>query len=125
VKLNLETNEVDGVIKFDNGATVFVQGGNNIGRVGILQSITTHAGSYDIAQVKDANGRSFATRKDNIFVIGETKNPVITLPKKQGLSQTLLEERDERLGRVADDEEEDGEEEGEAAGAGGDDDSDE
>jgi len=122
VKLNLETNEVDGVIKFDNGATVFVQGGNNIGRVGILQHIETHAGSYDIANVKDANGKSFATRKDNIFVIGETKNPLITLPKRQGLNQTLLEERDERLGRVASDDEESEEE---AAAAANDDDSDE
>jgi len=100
VKLNLETNEVDGVIKFDNGSSVFVQGGNNIGRVGILQHIEGHAGSYDIAHVKDSQGRTFATRKDNIFVIGETKNPVITLPKRQGLNQTLLEERDERLGRA-------------------------
>jgi len=90
VKLNLETNEVDGVIKFDNGATVFVQGGNNIGRVGVLQNIETHAGSYDIAHVKDANGNTFATRKENIFIIGETKNPVITLPKRQGLAQTLI-----------------------------------
>jgi len=111
VKLNLETNEVDGVIKFDNGATVFVQGGNNIGRVGILQHIESHAGSYDIAHVKDSLGRSFATRKENIFVIGETKNPVITLPKRLGLKQSLIEERDERLGRAKDEEEEESEEE--------------
>jgi len=36
VKLNLETNEVDGLIKLENGASVSVTGGNNIGRVGIL-----------------------------------------------------------------------------------------
>jgi len=36
VKLNLDTNEVDGLIKLENGASVTVIGGNNIGRVGIL-----------------------------------------------------------------------------------------
>jgi len=116
VKLNLETNTVEGVIKFDNGASVFVKGGNNIGRVGVLQHIEAHAGSYDIAHVKDAQGRHFATRKDNIFVIGEGKNPVISLPKRQGLKQTLIEERDERLGRVReDDDDEEEEEEGDAS----------
>jgi len=36
IKLNLETGEVDGLIKFENGASVLIIGGNNIGRVGIL-----------------------------------------------------------------------------------------
>jgi small subunit ribosomal protein S4e len=36
VKLNLETFEVEGLIKLENGASVSVTGGNNIGRVGIL-----------------------------------------------------------------------------------------
>lgn len=116
IKLNLETNEIDACVKFDNGASVFVSGGNNIGRVGILQHIEAHAGSYDIAHVKDAHGRTFATRKDNIFIIGEGKNPLITLPKRSGLRQTLIEERDERLGRTRDDEEEEeGEDSGEEA----------
>merc|ERR1711935_1038075 len=85
IKLNLVTNEVDGVLKFDNGAAVFVSGGNNIGRVGVLQHIEAHAGSYDIAHGKDSQ---------------------ITLPKKNGIMQTLIEARDERMGRqvVADEE---------------------
>lgn len=121
IKLNLQTGEVDGVIKFDNGATVFVQGGNNIGRVGVLMHIEQHQGSYDIAHVKDANGHSFATRRENIFIIGEGKNPIITLPKRLGLKQTLIEERDERLGRTAEDLDEDEEQ----AASGDDDNSDE
>lgn len=40
---------------------------------------------------------------------------MITLPKRHGLLQTLVEERDERLGRLQEDEEE----EEEAAEAGG------
>jgi len=105
VKLNLVTNEVDGVLKFDNGAAVFVSGGNNIGRVGVLQHIEAHAGSYDIAHVKDSVGHTFATRKDNIFIIGEGKNSLITLPKKNGIKQTLIEARDERMGKVVAEEE--------------------
>jgi len=98
VKFNLETNEIEAVIKFDNHASVFVSGGNNIGRVGELMHIEAHQGSYDIAHVKDTLGRSFATRKDNIFVIGEGKNPVITLPKRQGIKQSLIEEKEARFG---------------------------
>jgi len=117
VKLNLETSDIDGVIKFDNGASVFVSGGNNIGRVGVLQHIEAHQGSYDIAHVKDSQGRAFATRKDNIFVIGEGKNPVITLPKRQGLKQTLIEEKEARFGiqhEGEDDEEEEADDNEEA-----------
>merc|ERR1712048_1531519 len=67
VKLNLETGEIDGVVKHENGASVFVKGGNNIGRVGVLQHVEHHPGSYEIAHVKDARGHSFATRLENIF----------------------------------------------------------
>lgn len=91
-------------MKLENGASVFVSGGNNIGRVGILQHIEHHPGSYEIAHVKDAQGHSFATRLDNIFCIGEGKNPQISLPKAKGLKLTLIEQRDVRVGRQADEE---------------------
>lgn len=106
IKLNLETGEVDGVVKFDNNSMVFISGGNNIGRVGVLQSVERHPGSYDIAHVKDANGHAFATRCENCFAIGESRNSMITLPKEKGLRKTLLEERDVRLGREEDESEE-------------------
>jgi len=96
VKLNLETSEVDGIVKFDNGATVFVTGGNNIGRVGVLQHVEHHPGSYEIAHVKDSRGNSFATRLSNIFVIGDGKKPIMSLPKGQGIRLTLVEERDKK-----------------------------
>merc|ERR1711990_20632 len=112
VKLNLETGEIDGVVKHENGASVFIKGGNNIGRVGVLQHVEHHPGSYEIAHVRDARGHSFATRLENIFVIGEGKHPIIRLPKKQGIAVTLIEERDERLGRQIEvSEDEEGEEE--------------
>jgi len=104
VKFNLSTNEIDGVIKFVNGCTVMLTGGNNIGRVGVLQSIERHIGSYDIAHVRDVNGHSFSTRVSNVFVIGDGKTPAISLPKGEGIRLSLQEERDARLGEDEDDE---------------------
>jgi len=97
IKFNLESGEVDGLIKFENGASVLVTGGNNIGRVGILQHVEKHPGSFDIAHVKDSNGHAFATRINNIFVIGEGKKPIITLLKNKGIKLNLIEERNQRL----------------------------
>ena len=97
IKLNLASGEIDSVIKFHNGATVMTTGGNNIGRIGSLQSIEKHQGSYDIAHVKDSRGHTFATRISNIFVIGDGKTNAISLPKGDGLAYTLIEERDKRF----------------------------
>jgi small subunit ribosomal protein S4e len=106
VKYNLTTGEVDGVVKFENGARVFVQGGNNIGRVGVLMHVEHHPGSYEIVHVKDANGHSFATRLSNIFIIGEGKKSLITLPKLDGIKRTLMEERNDRIRHYGGDDEE-------------------
>lgn len=103
LKVNLATGEISSVIKFVNGVTVYLTGGNNIGRIGVLQSVEKHPGSFDIAHVKDSRGNQFATRTGNIFVIGDGKSPAISLPKGEGIKLTLIEERDNRI----DDEEED------------------
>ena len=95
--MNLQTGEVDGVIKFENGASVLATGGNNIGRVGILQHIEKHPGSFDIAHVKDSQGHSFATRIGNIFIIGEGKKPIISLLPGKGIKLSLQEEREKRI----------------------------
>jgi small subunit ribosomal protein S4e len=104
VKLNLETNEIDGVVKFENGATVFVTGGNNIGRVGTLMHVEHHPGSYEIVHIKDAQGSQFATRLSNIFVIGQGKKPLIKLPKGSGVRLSLIAERNARIVAEEDDE---------------------
>ena len=72
-------------------------GGNNIGRVGVLQHIEKHPSSFDIAHIKDANGHAFATRVSNVFVIGEGKKSVISLLPQKGLKLSLIEERNKRL----------------------------
>merc|ERR1711907_347664 len=96
IKINLATGEIQSVVKFTNGATVMLIGGNNIGRIGILQSIEKHPGSFDIAHVKDAHGQTFATRVSNVFVIGDGKSPAISLPKGEGIKLSNIEERDAR-----------------------------
>lgn len=97
--MNLQTGEVEGLIKFENGASVILTGGNNIGRVGILQHVEKHAGSFDIAHVRDASGHTFATRIGNLFVIGEGKKPVISLLPDKGIKLTILEEREKKVRR--------------------------
>jgi len=99
VKFNLETGEVESLIKFENGASVLVTGGNNIGRIGVLQHVEKHPGSFDIAHIRDSQGSTFATRVSNIFVIGEGKKPVISVLANKGIKLNPLEERNIKLGK--------------------------
>jgi small subunit ribosomal protein S4e len=85
-------------------------GGNNVGRIGNLQSIEKHPGSYEIAHVKDTSNNAFSTRLQNIIVIGDGKTPAISIPKGDGIKLTLVQERDVRLGDEAVEAEEDDEE---------------
>lgn len=97
--MNLENGEVESLIKYENGAQVLIIGGNNIGRVGVLQHVEKHPSSFDIAHIKDSNGHTFATRVNNLFVIGEGKKPVISLLPSRGIKLGLIEERELRLKR--------------------------
>ena len=105
-KLNLATYKIDGVIKFVNGATAILTAGNNIGRIGVINSIEKHPGSYDIGFVRDSRGHVFSTRISNLFVIGDGKTPAISLPRGEGIRLSLIEERDARLGVESGDEDE-------------------
>jgi len=105
----LVDKNIQSVYKFVNGASVYLTGGNNIGRIGILQSIEKHPGSFDIAHVKDVRGQKFSTRLSNIFVIGDGKTPAISIPKGEGIKYSLIEERDERMGIEEEDDNEDDE----------------
>jgi len=103
--LNLETGEIDGIVKFENGATVFVTGGNNIGRAGSLMHVEHHPGSYEIVHIRDSTGSSFSTRLSNIFVIGQGKKPLIKLPKNDGIKQSLIAERNSKIAAAEHDDE--------------------
>lgn len=105
----MTTGEIESLIKFENFSTVYITGGNNIGRVGTMLSVEHHPGSYEIVHVKDSRGNTFSTRLSNAFVIGSEKKPVITLPKGDGVRLTLTEERNNRIAHTtaAEDEEDD------------------
>jgi len=62
IKLNLATGEIAGIVKFQSGAIVMLTGGNNIGRIGTMQSQEKHPGSFEIIHVRDAEGHTFSTR---------------------------------------------------------------
>lgn len=97
----MEENKIDGVIKYESGNTVMATGGNNVGRYGVIVKTEHHPASFDIVHVKEANGNTFATRSQNLFVIGEGHQAAITLPKGKPYKLTILEEKAERLTKIA------------------------
>ncbi|VDN17860.1 unnamed protein product [Gongylonema pulchrum] len=80
------------------GNVCMVTGGRNMGRVGIVGHREKHPGSFDIVHVKDAVGHSFATRLNNVFIIGRGPKAMVSLPgPTKGVRLTIAEERDRRL----------------------------
>jgi len=49
--------------------------------------------------IKDATGAVFATRLDNVFIIGRGKQALVSLPRQKGIRITIAEEREKRLAR--------------------------
>jgi len=96
IQLDIASGKITDHIKFDSGHVCMVTGGHNLGRVGTVTHRERHPGSFDIVHVKDAAGQVFATRLNNIFIIGKGK-PLISLPRGSGVKKTIAEERDQRL----------------------------
>ena len=94
IKLDLEENKIVDSAKFDIGNVAYITGGNNVGRVGIMTGRDKHQGGFDIINLKDTNNKTFATRLNNVFVIGQGKKPFITLPKDNGLYMTPMEKKE-------------------------------
>ena len=95
IKYDLEKNQIVSWISNESGHLAYATGGNNIGRVGTILHLERHLGSFDIVHLKDANGKTFATRSGNIFIIGNKKSEV-TLPAREGLYLNILEEKAQR-----------------------------
>jgi small subunit ribosomal protein S4e len=96
IKYDLESNKILDYVKSEVGNICFVNAGNNIGRIGVIQHHERHPGGFDIIHIKDENGKHFATRLSNIFIIGKGKQPWISLPENKGLWFNALEERTQR-----------------------------
>jgi small subunit ribosomal protein S4e len=101
VMLDIETGKIKDFIKFGVGNLVMAVGGHNNGRVGTVTHQEKHKGSFDIIHVKDAAGNDFATRINNIFVIGKGDKPLISLPKGKGVRLTILQEAQKRTSQKA------------------------
>jgi len=97
VKLDIESSKVVAMIKFEIGATCTITKGRNTGRVGTIVSVEKHPGSFDIVTVKDATNNVFATRLQNIFVIGKDEKLELTLPKGKGVKLSVIDERNMRV----------------------------
>lgn len=68
-----------------------------MGRVGVITHRERHDGGFNIVHVKDAIDNEFATRENNIFIIGKEK-PWISLPKGKGVKVCLLNSPRSTLG---------------------------
>jgi len=102
VVLDLKTGKVLEWVRFKPGALVCITGGANTGRIGEVVSVERHPGSFDIVRIKDAADNKFATRAQNAFVIGASKSsPLISLPKNQGVKDSIVQDREKKLQRLA------------------------
>ena len=94
IKLNIKTGKIMEHVKFEVGNLIMVTGGRNLGRVGVLEKQEKHPGSFDIVHVKDASGVRFATRLQNVFVIGKGHDALVSLPARKGIKLSVLEQRE-------------------------------
>ncbi|KAJ0180194.1 hypothetical protein K1T71_004785 [Dendrolimus kikuchii] len=97
VQLEIATGRLMDFIKFESGNLCMITGGRNLGRVGTIVSRERHPGSFDIVHIKDSTGHTFATRLNNVFIIGKGTKAYISLPRGKGVRLTIAEERDKRI----------------------------
>lgn len=96
VKFNIEKREIEDFIPMAVGNLAFCSDGNNRGRVGIIDHINKFDNNFDLITIKDKNGHIFTTRTSYVITIGKGNHPLITLPKGNGLSLSIIEEAKKR-----------------------------
>lgn len=95
VKVDIASGKIVDFFKFGAGKTAMVTKGNNTGRVGTVVHVEKHPGAFDIATLRDASGQTFATRSDNVFVIGNSNDDLaVSLPKGNGVKLSIIDERE-------------------------------
>ena len=92
VKVDIATGKMSDILTFELGAMVMLTKGRNAGRIGTLQHIERHEGSFDIVTIKDTKGNTFATRMENVFVVGQDK-PLVSWPKAKGIKLDIFQEQ--------------------------------
>ncbi|CAG5077519.1 Similar to RpS4: 40S ribosomal protein S4 (Lysiphlebus testaceipes) [Cotesia congregata] len=97
IQLEIASSKILDSIRFEPGNLCMITGGRNLGRVGTVVNRERHPGSFDICHIKDAQGHTFATRLNNVFIIGKGTKAYISLPRGKGIKLSIAEERDKRL----------------------------
>jgi len=100
IRFDYKTGKILDFLKFEHGNVCMILGGNNIGRAGVLHHREKHPGSFEIVHLKDKAGHSFATRLQNVMVIGKGDKPWISLPKGDGIKKDILTDRKIRMGEL-------------------------
>lgn len=101
IRLNLITGKIEDFISFGIGKISMVTRGHNTGRIGKIIKIETHEGSPDIVYLQDEREDNFLTRLENVFVIGDEREPHISLLPGKGIRLTITEERNLRIAENA------------------------
>jgi len=96
LRFDITTGKVTAHYAFQLGQVSMITRGANVGRVGEIINIEKHPGSNEIIRLRDKKGNQFATRVENVFVIGQGKEPAVSLPKRKGIQLSILEEREQR-----------------------------
>jgi len=99
IQYDFTKGKITEICHFRVGGICMLTAGRGVGRVGVIQKLEKHPGAFDIVHIKDAKDHTFATRKDNIFILGTGRKPLITLPKTLGIKYTIIEDREYRLKR--------------------------
>jgi len=101
IKYDFIKGKILQVCHFRVGGICMLTAGRGVGRVGVIEKVERHPGAFDICHIRDAKDHKFATRKDNIFIIGAGSKPMISLPKTKGIKYTIIKDRAHRLQRQA------------------------
>lgn len=97
VRIDLATGKILEFCKFEQGNVCMVKGGNNMGRVGVVTKREKHPGSFEIVHLVDKDQHHFATRLQNVMVIGKGDKPWISLPKGDGIKLNIVKDREKRM----------------------------
>ncbi|CDJ56887.1 hypothetical protein, conserved [Eimeria maxima] len=101
IRINIEDSKILDTYKFESGNIAMITGGHNVGRVGIIVNRERHLGSLDIVHIRDTRGNEFATRINNVFIIGKGDKPMVSLPKDKGIRLSIFEDRQLKLKKNA------------------------
>merc|ERR1719312_436482 len=96
IQVDIATGKILNHIKFEPGNICMVTGGHSIGRVGIITQWERHPGSVEMVHIRDSSGHDFLTRLNNVFIIGKSNKPWVSLPRGKGIRLSIGEERERR-----------------------------